>query len=98
MKKLEAILKGKQGDLAPIKEKKIRKSIEVSLLNAEDDAQTKELEYAKTLEHFGDESPNYPLLLDRLVFLKKDILDIQQWVIALRQVQDDLDEEVKESI
>lgn len=93
MKKLQAILQGKQGNLSPIKEKKIRTSIEVALLNAEDDMQTKELEYEQMMGRFGD--GHYIFTLDCLVSIKRDILDIATWVTALKAVQADLDAEVE---
>lgn len=95
MKKIDLILNGKvDAKLIGTKKAKITKTIEVGLLNAEDDLLGKELEYADAMSQLGEVSM-YENILCRLVNIKQEIIDIKSGIEALKAVQADLDEEVE---
>lgn len=97
MKKIDLILNGKvDAKLIDTKKAKITKSIEVGILNAEDDLLGKELEYERWLVTLGGNA-EYSEVLKNLVDIKLTIIDIKSGIEALKAVQADLDEEVEDT-
>lgn len=96
MKKIDLILNGKvDAKLIDTKKAKITKTIEVGILNSEDDLLGKELEYERWLATLGGNA-EYSDVLKHLVEIKENILIIKSVIQALKEVQADLDEEVEE--
>ena len=96
MKKIDLILNGKvDAKLIDTKKAKINKAIEVGILNAEDDLLGKELEYERLLVALGGNA-EYSDILASLVAIKEDILIIKACILALQEVQNDLNEDIEE--
>ena len=96
MKKIDLILNGKvDAKLIDTKKAKITKAIEVGILNAEDDLLSKELEYERWLATLGGNA-EYSDILASLVAIKEDILIIKAGIHALKDVQNDLNEDIEE--
>lgn len=96
MKKIDLILNGKvDAKLIDTKKAKITKAIEVGILNAEDDLLSKELEYERLLVALGGNA-EYSDILASLVAIKEYILIIKAGIHALKEVQNDLNEDIEE--
>lgn len=96
MKKIDLIFNDKvDAKLIDTKKAKITKAIEVGILNAEDDLLGKELEYERLLVALAGNA-EYSDILTSLVAIKEDILVIKAGIHALKEVQNDLNEDVEE--
>ena len=98
MKKLQAILNGQKftDKLYTLREKEIRRKLEAAKDEQETIKATAEMEYLEAMNLLGDTDVNYEKAINLMLTLKQRIIDAEFTLKAIKEIENDLDEEVKE--
>ena len=98
MKKLQAILNGQKftEKLYTLREKEIRRKLEAAKDEQETIKATAEMEYLEAMNLLGDTDVNYEKAINLMLTLKQRIIDAEFTLKAIKEIENDLDEEVKE--
>ena len=98
MKKLQAILNGQKftEKLYTLREKEIRRKLEAAKDEQEKIKATAEMDYLEAMNLLGDTDVNYEKTINWMLTLKQRIIDAELTLKAIKEIENDLDEEVKE--
>ena len=98
MKKLQAILNVQKftDKLYTLREKEIRRKLEAAKDEQETIKATAEMEYLEAMNLLGDTDVNYEKAINLMLTLKQRIIDAEFTLKAIKEIENDLDEEVKE--